>query len=122
MALGGMLQVLSEPAPCASTASEKPKAWLIARGDAEAGATLTTSMRHEVVGIDPSAMVVLPILDGTANLKAIETKLVEAAKAGQLNYSRDGQPITDSKELKATISEHVPSLLSGLAATGLLES
>ncbi len=122
MALGGMLQVLSEPVVCANAASDSPLASLIARGDAEAGLNMTTSARHEVVALDPSAMVVLPILDGKTNFKAIEAKLLEAAKAGQLSYSRDGQPIADTKDLKATISEHVPSLISGLAATGLLES
>lgn len=122
MALGGMIQVLSEPVACANKASDKPRAILIARNDAGAGLNMTTSVRHEVVALDPSAVVVLPLLDGKADVKAIEAKLVEAAKAGQLNYSRDGQPITDAKELKTTISEHVPSLLSGLAATGLLES
>ena len=46
------------------------------------------------VGLDPAAIVVVPYLDGTNGHKALETKLLEAVKAGKLHYSREGEAIS----------------------------
>lgn len=122
MVLGGLFQISSEPVPCATTASDMPRASLVARSDAEAGMLQTTSLRHESVGLDAAAMIALPLLNGKSDSKAIEAALAAAAKAGRLTYSREGEVISDAKLLKTTIADHIPGLLNGLAITGLLEA
>lgn len=122
MAMTGLVHLNSEPVVCATQAGDMPKAIAVARADAKAGITTTTSLRHETVALDAAAQVLLPYLDGKTGHKALEAHLQEASKLGKLSYARSGQPITDPKELKTTISEHLPALLAGIAATALLEA
>ena len=122
MVLGGLCNVSSEAVPCAAVVSNMPVASLTARSDAEAGYALATNIRHETVGIDAASRVILPMLNGKTDHKSLEVKLLAAAKAGELTYSRDGEAITEAKILRSTIAEHLPNLLSGIANTGLLES
>lgn len=120
MAMSGMVFLQSEPVNCATKAGEKPLASLIARADAEAGSAFTTNARHESVGLDAGALVLLPLMDGTHDTMALDTALFEAAQQGKLSFARDGAPVTESKALKALVNEHLPNSISGITGAGLL--
>ncbi|PLK26052.1 methyltransferase regulatory domain-containing protein [Novosphingobium sp. TH158] len=122
MAMTGLLYLQSEPVPCATNAGDKPRASLVARSDAEAGAGYTTSLRHETVALDPGAQALLPSLDGTNGKEELEAALLEATQKGALSFARDGNAITDAKELKSAIAELLPNLLVGISAAGLIEA
>ncbi|MFM5930985.1 MAG: methyltransferase regulatory domain-containing protein, partial [Novosphingobium sp.] len=121
MALSGLVLAQSEPVSCAVTIADKPKASLVARSDAEAGSATTTNARHESVALDAGAIVVLPELDGTKGNAALENLLIDAATEGTLTFSKEGAAVTESKALKALVSEHLPNLLLGIRNAGLLE-
>lgn len=122
MAMSGMLFLQSEPVNCAIKAGDKPVASPVARADAEAGAAYTTNARHESVALDAGAQVLLPLMDGTRDTKALEAALLEAAQQGTLSFARDGAPVTEIKALKTLVSEHLPNSISGITGAGLLKS
>ena len=122
MLIVGMIGFSSEPVDLASSVSAKPLALVLARADAAAGAEHTTNARHETVFLDAGARTLLPALDGKRDSAALVKTLLDAAKAGQLTFNRDGQPVTDPKAMPAIAAEFLPLLLSSIAAAGLLVS
>ena len=121
MLVAGMITVSSEPINLPSAVSKKPLALAIARADAASGAEYTTTARHETISLDPGARVLLPALDGTRTASALAAVLVDAVKAGQLNFNRDGQPVTEPAALPGIAEAFLPQLLSNIAAAALLE-
>ncbi len=120
MVIAGIVHISSEPVIAGPTVSAKPTALPLARADAAAGASFTTNQRHETVGLDPAALVILPVMDGSKDHDALAALLAGAAKAGRLSFNRDGQMITGDKEVAAAAAEMLPGLLAGIAAAGLL--
>lgn len=98
----------------------RPSASRLARGDAAAGLSETTSLRHDAVKVDPACLHLLPMIDGTRSQKELADLLVEAAIAGKLTFSEKGTAITDRKRLREVASETLPQLIRGLERTGLL--
>jgi methyltransferase-like protein/2-polyprenyl-3-methyl-5-hydroxy-6-metoxy-1,4-benzoquinol methylase len=120
MVIAGIIHVSSEPVTAGPAVSKKPIALPLARGDASVGASFTTNQRHETVTLDPAALVILPVMDGTKDHDALAVMLVAAAKAGSLNFNRDGQMITGVEAISAAAQEMLPGVLAGIAAAGLL--
>jgi 2-polyprenyl-3-methyl-5-hydroxy-6-metoxy-1,4-benzoquinol methylase len=122
MVIAGMLHVSTAPVTTGRTVGDTPVALKLARADAAAGASLTTNQRHESVAVDAAGAVLLRAMDGSLDLKALATLLSTEAKAGRLVFNREGQPITDPAALDSVIAEHLPVLLAGIAAAGLIEN
>lgn len=122
MVIGGMLHVSTSVVTACREIDDKPVALELARMDAAAGATLTTNQRHESVAIDPAAKVLLVAMDGSRDQTALAALLLAEAKAGRLVFNRDGQPIVDPVELDRVVAHHLPTLLAGIAAAGLVQS
>jgi hypothetical protein len=107
MVIAGMMPVLSEPVSATNMVSEKPVAIKLARVDATNGEPLTTNLRHET--------------DGTKGHSELEEILKIAALKGDLNFFRDGQLISVDSEINSVAKDYLPTLLSNLAQTALLE-
>ena len=116
----GMIQIMSEPAPCAIEPGNKPTALPLARADAKEGASFTTNVRHETVSIDPAGRALLPALDGTRTHSALEAVLVAEGLAGRLSFTSGGKPATGKTEIETIAAEYLPGLLSDMARAGLL--
>ena len=122
LAIAGMATLSSEPAPAANAPVERPVAIALARADALSGADLTTNIRHEAITMDAAAKVLLPLLDGTRDHAALAAALASEARAGRLNFNRDGKVLSDAAEIAATAQGHVGTVLAGIARAGLLEA
>jgi hypothetical protein len=121
LAIAGMVALSSEPAPAASAPSERPRAIALARADAASGADLTTNHRHEAITLDPAAKAVLPVMDGARDRAALAAHLAAEARAGRLQFNRDGKQVTGAAEIDALADGHINAVLAGIARAGLLE-
>ncbi|MGL5839712.1 MAG: methyltransferase regulatory domain-containing protein [Sphingorhabdus sp.] len=121
MLIAGILQVLAEPVTVSAEIGERPVALKLARADAADGQELTTNQRHETVGIDPAARILLPLLDGSKNHSELVAILKAAALNGELGFQRDGHPVTGATDIEAVASDYLPNLLAGIASAALIE-
>ncbi len=121
MMIAGMVHVVSEAVVLTRKIAGKPCATTLARADAMAGEEITTNPRHETVGIDPAARILLPAMDGTHDHAALLAVLKAAALAGQLTFHQDNKPVTGAAEIEAVATRYLPELLFGMAMAGLIE-
>jgi methyltransferase-like protein/SAM-dependent methyltransferase len=121
LTVSGMITVSSIPL-VAGRAGNRPLASHLARGDATFGLDRTANRRHEAVQIDPAGMVLIPALDGKTDRKALEKLLYDAAQAGTIAFRKEGRAETDPQKLRQAVHQLLPSILDGIAASGILES
>jgi len=67
----------------------------------------------------PVANVLLPLLDGEHDRAMLISALRESARRGEVNFLREGQPLTDDAAIDAAAIEHVDSNLRQMAAQAL---
>jgi methyltransferase-like protein/2-polyprenyl-3-methyl-5-hydroxy-6-metoxy-1,4-benzoquinol methylase len=79
--------------------SDKPKAYALARAQAELGQTWATSLAHQPVGISTAHRSVLALLDGTRDQSALQAELLAQLKDGRLTANRGQERVTDDAEL-----------------------
>lgn len=120
MALCGLMTLSTEPVPAPAGVGERPMADGLARSDAERREASTTNLRHERVMLDPAALAVLPSLDGTNDRVRLAAVLASQAKAGRLQFSREGTPVNELAAIDATALAHIDAVLAGIAQAGLL--
>jgi methyltransferase-like protein/2-polyprenyl-3-methyl-5-hydroxy-6-metoxy-1,4-benzoquinol methylase len=77
----------------------KPKAYALARAQAELGQTWATNLAHQPVGISPAHRAVLALLDGTRDHTALQAELLAQFKDGRLTANRGQERITADHEL-----------------------
>jgi len=63
--------------------------------------------------------VLLPLLDGEHDRAMLISALRESARRGEVNFLREGQPLTDDAAIDAAAIEHVDSNLRQMAAQAL---
>lgn len=80
--------------------SAKPKAYALARAQAELGQTWATNWVHQPVGISPAHRSVLALLDGSRDQAALQAELLAQLKDGRLTAHRGQERITAEAELK----------------------
>lgn len=97
-----------------------PVAWPVARSDASQGMAATTNLRHERIGLDPLAQVLLPAMDGTRSVAGLTDVASGAIEAGRINLSKDGKPLTRKPEIAEVLQAHVEATVAGIGRTGLL--
>jgi methyltransferase-like protein/2-polyprenyl-3-methyl-5-hydroxy-6-metoxy-1,4-benzoquinol methylase len=77
----------------------KPKAYPLARAQAELGQTWATNLAHQPVGISPAHRSVLALLDGTRDHTTLQAELLAQLKDGRLTANRGQERITAEHEL-----------------------
>ncbi len=117
----GMLDYYSEPVHVGDAVGGRPQAIAIARHDAASGSASTVNLRHEGIGIDPVARILLPLLDGTRDYEALCEAVLAAIAESGAELKRDDQPVTDPGERRRTVLELIDMTVRNLRAVALLE-
>ena len=115
----GLLVPSSVPPPCTPRPGTCPLASPLARAQAQTSLQVTT-LRHEVVRLDPLHAHLLPLLDGTRTAQALVEDLVPAAVSGPLSVREGGEAIRDPGRLRPLLREALRRSLEQLAGAGLL--
>lgn len=92
----------------------KPKAYGLARAQAELGQTWVTNLVHQPVGISPAHRSVLALLDGQRDFSNLQDELLTQLKDGRLTANRGQERITDEKELTQLASQFCTQALNDL--------
>lgn len=97
--LQNMVRVhLDVPQPPASL--DRPRAFELARVQAQAGQNWATNVLHVPVGLSPGHQVVLASMDGNRDVAAIEAVVLERLKDGRLTAQQGTNRITDEAALQ----------------------
>ncbi len=103
---------------------DKPTALLWSRMQAAQAVTgkqaIVTNRRHEVIRLNDLDRQLIPLLDGTNDRSAIADKLTEIAKKGGMNVQKDGNSLTDPKDIRQAITSILDQALLNVAAQGLM--
>jgi methyltransferase-like protein/SAM-dependent methyltransferase len=94
--------------------SAKPKAYGLARAQAELGQTWATNLAHQPVGISPAHRSVLALLDGTRDQAALQAELLAQLKDGRLTANRGQERITAEAELTQLSGQFCTQALNDL--------
>jgi methyltransferase-like protein/cyclopropane fatty-acyl-phospholipid synthase-like methyltransferase len=81
---------------------------------------IVTNRRHEVIRLNDLDRHLIPLLDGTNDRAALAEKLTDVAKKGGMNVQKDGNTLTDPKDIQAAISSILDQALQNVANQGLL--
>jgi SAM-dependent methyltransferase len=122
MTLAGMLTLLDEPIAPRKASGVGPSAIPLARADAMDGAPFTTNARHENVHLDAAMRALLPLMDGSLDEVDLAKRLTREAKEGRISFLKKGSSVVDPGGIEKAVAEHLPVMLTNLAATGLLDS
>jgi methyltransferase-like protein/2-polyprenyl-3-methyl-5-hydroxy-6-metoxy-1,4-benzoquinol methylase len=102
--------------------SAKPKAYALARAQAELGQTWATNLAHQPVGISPAHRSVLALLDGTRDHAALQAELLAQLKDGRLTAHRGQERITADHELIPLAGQFCAQALNDLRQLMVLVS
>lgn len=94
--------------------SAKPKAYALARAQAELGQNWATNLVHQPVGISPAHRSVLALLDGTRDQAALQADLLAQLKDGRLTANRGQERITNEAELQQLSGQFCTQALNDL--------
>lgn len=98
----------------APTLSDKPRAFSLARAQAELGQTWATNLLHQPVGISPAHRSVLALLDGSRDRAALQAELLAQLKDGRLTANRGQERISAEAELVRLSDEFCTQALNDL--------
>jgi hypothetical protein len=116
----GVVDVSMSPINCPVWPRDKPKAWALARSDAVAGATYTSTLLQEPIKLTERSRFLLGLADGQRTLTEIADALFGIVTGGGATISENGQPITDPARLRAIVSKAVSDEFENFARQGLL--
>jgi methyltransferase-like protein len=120
LVLKGLAIPLMEPVRAAAMPGAQPLASRLARADASGGSRMTANLRHESVELDELACQIVPLLDGSRDVNAITSTIVDLIDAGKLVLARDGKAVEDPRQRAEFVTDKVKALLSRLAQGALL--
>jgi methyltransferase-like protein/2-polyprenyl-3-methyl-5-hydroxy-6-metoxy-1,4-benzoquinol methylase len=92
----------------------KPKAYSLARAQAQLGQNWATNLAHQPVGISPAHRSVLALLDGTRDRAALQAELLAQLKDGRLTANRGNERITQEAELTTLAGQFCAQALNDL--------
>jgi methyltransferase-like protein/SAM-dependent methyltransferase len=113
-----LIELHGHPIAVAKTASEMPRATVIARLQAPRGAM--TNRRHEVVRLGELDRHLIPLLDGTNNRSALIEKLAAVAKRGDMKVHHNGVPLTDPEKMTAAVRAVIDQALANVTRTAVM--
>ena len=117
----GLVGISAVPTRVGRARDERPTAWSLARADAAAGRSTTTTLRHTTIRISQPLATLLPLMDGTRDhgaLRAALGQLMQREDAGTGSLS--ASPMAPQHEPDSKVSAALAGLLDGLEKAGLL--
>ncbi|MFT5585638.1 MAG: methyltransferase-like protein [Cognaticolwellia sp.] len=114
-----LIEVRIHPVPWATKISEKPEAWIHARGQADDG-LVVTSLMHTSVRLDEFDRVLLPLLDGTRDLHALALAASETMSPEQFSIQWTGPDLAGSPMLIELLKPGIQEQLERILRLGLL--
>lgn len=123
MAYGGNMLELHLHAPSfVLSPSERPRASVVARLQAQ-DSPCVTSLWHKNISIDDAfAHRLLQTLDGKHDRAALIERLSADAREGRLALQREGAPVTDPEGIRALVTEKLEPALQKMARYALLSA
>jgi len=119
--LAGVVVPTVRPVVAVNPAPLKPKAWRVARVDAEACASVTTSLKHEPIALEPATWFLLRHMDGTREQSQLVAALVEDIRQGRIVFYEDGKEASSTEKAVAFVEQNAVHVIDGLAMAALLE-
>jgi methyltransferase-like protein/SAM-dependent methyltransferase len=101
---------------------ERPAALAVARARLASGEEGVANRRHALLRLSDLDRRILPLLDGTRDRAAVIDRMAELAAAGELNVSRQGEPVTDPAEIRGVLGPTLEQALDRFATSCLLKS
>jgi methyltransferase-like protein/SAM-dependent methyltransferase len=98
---------------------ERPSVSAYARWQAR-HAAFATNRRHERVALDPAAVHIVQLLDGTRDRAAIVDALVQLVADGTLNLSRDDERMADEADVRDALGQILDEILQRLLGHAVL--
>ena len=81
-----------------------------------------TNLKRETVSMQPFPKMLLTFLNGENTIEDVINLLTEAVKNNELKLHKDGKQLTDEKQIRPIVEEHVHIVLPDIAARALLEA
>ena len=123
LVVAGQATASALPLKADGRAAERPRAWQVARVEAQAKQPWITSLHHVAVPLDPVAAVLLPYLDGNNDRQTLKVRLTEALRRGEVRVpelpSEPGQ--REHVQFETVVAQYIERTLSRLARHALLE-
>ena len=115
--------VSSRPLEVGSAATERPRAWALARIEAAAGQPWVTTLHHTAIPLHIVLAYLLVHLDGNHDRQMLRAKLVEALRRGEIRVPELQSDHTNAKgsQLELIAEQYVERTLSYCALHALLE-
>ncbi|HEY2786194.1 MAG TPA: class I SAM-dependent methyltransferase [Fimbriiglobus sp.] len=82
--------------------------------------SIVTNRRHEVIRLNDLDRHLIPLLDGTNDRSAIADKLTAVAEKRELNVQKDGNTLSDPKDIRLAITSILDQALINVANQGLM--
>jgi methyltransferase-like protein/SAM-dependent methyltransferase len=108
-------------APMARRVSAAPRVSALARHQVRSSASVTSQL-HAASHLDPFAMQLIPLLDGTRSHSELASALAQRAEDRVLRVDADGEPITDRDQLESVMREVLGKVLQQMRSNALLEA
>lgn len=109
---------LAPPAPV--VAGSKPKAFALARVQAEGAQTWVSNLQHVPVGLSAGHKALLALMDGRRDLNELRAGMVAQFRDGRLSAHRAGEAITDPAQLEELANLFLQQALGELRGLALL--
>ncbi|HEY1187300.1 MAG TPA: class I SAM-dependent methyltransferase [Gemmata sp.] len=114
-----LIELHGAPIVAPRAPTEKPRAFGPARVRAELNRPIPT-LRHELARLTDLERHLVPLLDGTRDRAALAAFLAGEVTAGRLRLDRDGHPVRDADDVKATLAAILDQALRNIARQALL--
>lgn len=109
------------PSPYTLTSGDHPTVSAWSRYQASVGETVATR-RHQAIRLDEATRQLVQHCDGKHDLNAITDAVFEFIQRDAMHVHSEGQPISDSDQLRELVHQEVLRNLSSLAERGLFAS
>jgi hypothetical protein len=117
--MGNLVNLHAYDPPIAPEAGPRPRAPVLVRHQAAAGARVI-SLRLCTAVLDEVDRSLLPLLDGTRDRPALVDELARRVAAGAIQLHHDGRPVLDPAHARALLAEPVERSLHKIASEALL--
>jgi methyltransferase-like protein/SAM-dependent methyltransferase len=118
-AMYGMVSVHTQQPRCTNQASETPRGYRLAMQQAQSG-SIVVNAHHQMIQLEPLALEVLKLLNGSRRRADMLDALVERQESGALALADQGKPITAPEMVRAILSDRLEKTLTTLARCAVL--
>lgn len=118
---GGKVRVSATPLKSGRASDRKPVLWALAMAEIKAGQNWVSSRSHAPIGVDKKLRALLPHVDGKHTHKALQGKVIDALKAGDITVKGlEANPKTSRKSLEPAAKQILSKFLKYLEHHALL--